>query len=108
MINDRLSYNLFGTYEHNRNRIEDKDESVNNIYSMEGDLYPIPQLGLGAGLKINKGDLVGKEGFTFMGRIRVYFFQYIGLNLKYEKFKADDTNKSSDSNYFEIGLTGRL
>jgi hypothetical protein len=87
--------------------ISDREEK-NNEYEAMATFYVVPQIGIGAGMNVNRGDDKDIAGNTYMVGAKAYVTPNIGIGFGYARFQADDDQKTDDENGFNIQVTGRF
>lgn len=108
MLNDQMGLHLAGFYTRENSKTEDEDAEVNSTYSLEGDFYFTPKIGLGAEIDINRGDDKYNAGNNYTGRFSIFITSNIKLALEYSIFKVEDADTGEDSSDIAIELTGRF
>lgn len=108
MLNDQMGIHLNAFYTHENVKEEEEDALENSIFSVVGDFYFTPKIGLGGGVEINTGDDESYTGNTYSARGSIFFTPNIALSIEYLMYKADNTDESEDSNEIQIMLTGRI
>lgn len=87
---------------------DNTDDKTNNVFILDFDFYPMPQVGIGAGIRNISGDLEGAEGNTYYARIKGYVIPQFGIGFTYNQFVPKDDEIGDASKEFEIEVTGRF
>ncbi len=85
---------------------ESKDK--NNEYSVITDFYITPKIGIGAGLKVNRGENKSDEGETYMVKGNFFFNNNVGLGIAYSNFRAKDTDEEENEQGVDLEVAVRF